>query len=628
MDDMIPENNNNTDRIEALKQRLIATKDIDKIRPEKVHELSRNLVDVPREWSKKGSESVTKKLKHPTFFKKFFFFSLFVFIASIVFAYVYLSGGNNLITNRKVDLEIMGNSFVSGGEKANFDVIIVNRNAVDLELARLLIKYDKGVGTKIPASESIQIGKILSGETKRIPYTLPVIGQEGDIKDITFDLEYRIPGSNALFVKTSVTQITLRSSVLGLGIDAPTISTPNQNYSMTISLSPSGSEALKNIALKIEYPPGFNFSSSAPQTFSGKNIWYLGDISASSPQVITVNGTLSGLSDEERVFRFYAGEFDKTNNDISPVYISKIHSVVLNQPFLVARIDEESKVVPLKVDEIKPVNIIWQNNTTQSVRDIEITATISGSAYDSSKVEVRDDGEFDVERGVIVWDSLNNPDLSLANSGESGSVGFTFSPKLPILINSPNKEVFVTISIKGTPIDSVSEIQEVSSVDSRVYKMGTNIVFDQNVLYQGGPIKNTGPVQPTIGQTTTYTVVWVLSNSDSLVSNSEVRATLNRNFEWNNVVSSSGERVTYNPVSREIIWNVGDLNKNTSANTRRQVSFQVKIDPRQSNLGEIPTVLDRSIFTGLDTINNSPINQTKPALRLQNVEGSEIRIIR
>lgn len=628
MDDMVPENNKNIDRIEALKQRLIATKDIDKIRPKKVHELSQSLVDVPKEWTKKGSQNVANKLKHPTFFKKFFLFSLFVFIASIIFAYFYLSGGGNLVTNKKVDLEIMGNSFVSGGEKANFDIIIVNRNAVDLELARLLIKYDKGVGTKIPASESIQIGKIMPGETKRIPYTLPVIGQEGDIKDITFDLEYRIQSSNALFVKTAISQITLRSSVLGLGIDAPTISTPNQNYSMTVSLSPSGSETLRNIALKVEYPSGFSFNSSAPETFSGKNIWYLGDISASSPHVITINGTLSGLTQEERVFRFYAGEFDKTNNDIAPVYISKIHSVVLNQPFLTARISEESKIIPLQVDEVKNVNIVWQNNTNKPVRDIEIRANISGNAYDSSKVVVRDAGEFDSERGVITWDSITDPDLSLVNSGESGNVSFSFTPKPPIVINSPNKEVFVTISIKGTPIDSVTEIQEVSAVDSKVYKMGTNVLFEQNVFFENGSIKNQGPLQPTIGQSTTYTVNWVLSNSESLVSGSEVRAVLNRNFEWTNVTSSSGEKIAFNPVSREIVWSVGDLNKNPASNMRRQISFQVKLNPRQSQLGEVPTVLDRAIFTGLDTVNNSQINQTKPALRLQNVEGSELRVIR
>lgn len=623
---MAPEKKQNTDRIEALKQRLIATKDISKIRPEKVHKLTREALDVPKEWSQKSTKVMKKGLKHPTFFKKFFIFSILIFVASVVFAYIYLTGGNNLITNKKIDLEVLGNSFVSGGEKANFDIIIVNRNAVNLELASLLIKYDKGIGTKIPASERLQIGTISPGETKRLPYELPVIGQEGDIKDITFDLEYRIASSDALFVKTTSTQITLRSSVLGIGIDAPTISSPNQTYTMKISVSPSGNESLSNMALKVEYPPGFNFTSSTPETFSGKNIWYIGDLTPTTPQSITITGSLNGFNEEERVFRVYAGEFDRINNDINPVYISKIHSVILNKPLLSARINESSQIVPIQTGQSVPVYISWQNNTDKSVRDIEISATISGSAYDSSAVIPGEKGEFNQSKNTIIWDSRVNDRLSLVQSGESGSVNFSFIPKAPILINSTSKEVVVTVSIKGTPLDSVSEVKEVSSVDTKTYRLGTNVALNQSVLYQSGPITNSGSMQPVIGSPTTYSVLWVLSNSESLVTNTQVRAILNKNFEWVGTTSPTNENISYNPTSREIIWNVGDLQKNPGPNIRRQVYFQVKLTPTQAMFGSVPSVLDRTLFSGFDTMNNSNINQSKAVLNLSNVEGNEIRV--
>lgn len=625
MDDMIPEKNN-IDRIEALKQRLIGTKDIKKIRPDKVHKLTQQAFDVPRQWAEKAPEGMKKNLKHPTFFKKFFIFSFLILIASIAFAYFYLAGGNNLVTNKKIDLEVLGNSFVSGGEKANFDIIIVNKNSVNLELASLLIKYDKGVGAKIPASERIQIGTISPGETKRLPYVLPVIGQEGDIKDVVFDLEYRIPGSNALFVKTTTNQITLRTSVLGIGIDAPNISAPNQPFSMKISLSPNGSDVLKNIAVKVEYPTGFSFKSSTPSTFSGNNIWYLGDITSATPQIITINGDITGFNDEERVFRIYAGEFDKTNNDISPVYISKIHSVILNKPFLLAKISEEESVIPIQTSQNVPVSIIWQNNTDQAVRDIEITASFSGSAYDPASVTPRDGGEFYKDQNTVVWDSRTNDKLSLANSGESGTVSLTFVPKPPFLITATNKEVNVTVSIKGTPIDSVSEVKEITSIDSRTYRLGTSVSLDQSVLYQTGPLKNTGTIEPKIGSTTTYSVLWVLSNTDAIVSGSTVRAVLNKNFDWVSEALPKNEQISYNPSSREIIWNVGDLKKDPAPNIRRQIYFKVSTTPKQAQLGEIPTLLDRTSFSGTDTANGNQINQNKGALKLNNVEGQEIRV--
>lgn len=636
MNDMLPEDNETSggktnnekkvDRIEALKQRLIATKDIKNIRPDKVHKLTTEAFNVPKEWSGTGNEVMKKNLKHPTFFKKFFMFSFFALIASVVFAYFYLSSGGNLVTNKKIDLEVLGNSFVSGGEKANFDIIIINKNSVNLELASLLIKYDKGVGAKIPASDRIQIGTILPGETKRLPYILPVIGQEGDIKDIVFDLEYRIPGSNALFVKTTTNQITLRSSVLGIGIDASSVSSPNQPFTLKVSLSPNGSETLKNIALKVEYPTGFTFKTSTPGTFSSNNVWYLGDITSATPQTISITGNINGFNDEERVFRFYAGEFDKTNNDISPVYVSKIHSVVLNKPFLSAKINEDSLVIPIKTGQTVPVNIFWQNNTEQPIRDIEITASLNGAAYDKTTIVPDDGGEFYDDRGVIIWDNRTNDSLSLANSGESGSVTFSFVPKSPTLITVPNKEVSVTVSIKGTPIDSISEIKEISSIDSRTYKLGTTASIDQAVTHSSGPFKNLGTVQPKIGVISSYTLQWTLSNTDSLVTGTQVRATLNRNFEWLGETSPSSENVSYNPSSREIIWTVGDLSKNPAPNIRRQVFVKIGITAKQAQLGEVPTIVDRTVLSGTDTVNGSQINQNKGALKLNSVDGSEIRV--
>ncbi len=636
MNDMLPDDNEESigkknnekrvDRIEALKQRLIATKDIKNIRPDKVHKLTTEAFNVPKEWSSNGTDVMKKNLKHPTFFKKFFMFSFFALIASLAFAYVYLSNGGNVVTNKKIDLEVLGNSFVSGGEKANFDIIIVNKNSVNLELASLLIKYDKGVGAKIPASDRIQIGTILPGETKRLPYVLPVIGQEGDIKDIVFDLEYRISGSNALFVKTITNQITLRSSVLGIGIDASSVSSPNQPFTMKVSLSPNGSETLKNIALKVEYPTGFTFRNASPGTFSGNNIWYLGDITSATPQTISITGDINGFNDEERVFRFYAGEFDRTNNDVSPVYVSKIHSVILNKPFLSAKINEDTAIIPIQSGQTVPVTIIWQNNTEQSIRDIEITANLSGTAYDRTTIDPRDGGEFYDDRGMIIWDNRTNDGLSLANSGESGSVTFSFVPKSPVLITAPNKEVSVTVSIKGTPVDSVSEIKEVTSIDSRIYKLGTTASLDQSVTYSSGPFKNLGTLQPKIGAISSYTLHWTLSNTDSLVGGTIVRATLNKNFEWLGETSPNGENVSYNPASREIIWNVGDLSKNPAPNIRRQVFLKIGLNAKQAQFGEVPTIVDRTVLSGTDTVNGSQINQNKGALKLNSVDGSEIRV--
>ena len=113
----------------------------------------------------------------------------------------------------------------------------------------------------------------------------------------------------------------------------------------------------------------------------------------------------------------------------------------------------------------------------------------------------------------------------------------------------------------------------------------------------------------------------MLSNTESLVTGAQVRATLNKNFGWEGVTAPAGEDVKYNPTSREIIWTVGELKKNPAPNIRRQVYFKVGLNAKQSQFGEVPTVLDRASFSGLDMVNGSQININKNPLKLGSVDG-------
>jgi hypothetical protein len=90
--------------------------------------------------------------------------------------------------------------------------------------------------------------------------------------------------------------------------------------------------------------------------------------------------------------------------------------------------------------------------------------------------------------------------------------------------------------------------------------------------------------------------------------------------------SPRDENVTYNPSSREIIWNVGDLSKNPAPNIRRQVFLKIGLTAKQAQFGEIPTIIDRTVLSGTDTVNGSQINQNKGALKLGNVDGVEVRV--
>src|SRR5690606_36507934 len=91
--------------------------------------------------------------------------------------------------------------------------------------------------------------------------------------------------------------------------------------------------------------------------------------------------------------------------------------------------------------------------------------------------------------------------------------------------------------------------------------ISTDAQFVTEVLHYSSPITNTGPMPPQVGQETTYTIRWNISNSTNVLNNATVRTVLPTGIVWKDVVVPQSERslMQYNTVTREIVWNAGTI---------------------------------------------------------------------
>ena len=73
-------------------------------------------ISVGKDWASSKTMKDAKKLaSHPTFFKKFFIFSIiFAFVAIGISAFTFFTGGNT-VSNDNIAINIGGNSFTPGG---------------------------------------------------------------------------------------------------------------------------------------------------------------------------------------------------------------------------------------------------------------------------------------------------------------------------------------------------------------------------------------------------------------------------------------------------------------------------------------------------------------------------------
>ncbi len=76
--------------------------------------------------------------------------------------------------------------------------------------------------------------------------------------------------------------------------------------------------------------------------------------------------------------------------------------------------------------------------------------------------------------------------------------------------------------------------------------------------------------------------------------------------------------VTYNTVTREVVWNVGDVAAGTGSNTpARTLSFKVGVTPGANQLSTSPDLTGEVMMTGTDTFTGSTISLKKRTMTTQ-----------
>jgi hypothetical protein len=116
-------------------------------------------------------------------------------------------------------------------------------------------------------------------------------------------------------------------------------------------------------------------------------------------------------------------------------------------------------------------------------------------------------------------------------------------------------------------------------------------------------------------QKTTYTIIWTIGNTSSVIDNAQVTATLPPYVAWLGVVSPSTENVTYDQNSGTISWNAGTVAAYSSdPSRRREVSFQVSFQPSVSQISFAPTLVNQSTLTATDDFTGLPLQNTQDYL--------------
>lgn len=523
----------------------------------------------------------------------------------------------------EVDLLIRGPENIVSGDEAEYIIKCENNTNITIKGLQLKFYYPEN---SIPIDNgemiaSIDLPDLLSGEETQTELSAKIVGLKGETKIIRAELSYQPARISSRFESQAEFLTTVISVPLMVDFDLPESLVDEQSFNFSLIYINQAEVAFDNLQIQLEYPVGFEFESAEPSPIENSdNIWDVGKLIAKEQGKIFIRGSIKGGQDEVKLFRAQLGFFE---NDNFVLYAEATKALqIVSAPLSISQKVNDSSVYIASAGQELNYQITYKNTTNVGIRNVVITSKLEGDVLDFAQLDLKSsNGSFNGENQTITWNASNLPALEYLGPRQEGEIDFSIIIKDPLPVKNYADKNFtatnkIIIDSLSVPL-SLGDIQITGQSES-VVKIASLLSLRAQGYYSNDLIPNSGPIPPKVGQTTTYTVKWSLTNTGNDLSNVRVEANLPPHAQWLNNFKPSDANLKYNSQTGKLTWEIGNLSASTGTlSPVAQAAFQVSITPSLAHLGSVVELVGQSQavarddFTGTELMITDDVIETR-----------------
>lgn len=255
------------------------------------------------------------------------------------------------------------------------------------------------------------------------------------------------------------------------------------------------------------------------------------------------------------------------------------------------------------------LTVLIRNRGTEIVQNISIAIPLPTNSVDSAR-----------------WISAGN--VGRVNNGVA-TITHAHDVRLTELVPDAEISVPIIIPIKNFPTGAAdakinlplrlhAQVAGLTSefdtqTNAPELQLGTALRVSGEARYYtaDGDQLGRGPLPPQVGKETKYALLLRVTNATAQADNVRLSATLPSGLNWTGKTSvSRGQEINYDPSTRRLTWSALRF----PALTELSVFIEVGFTPSDSDRNRTVPLLQNIIVEGTDTVLNSPLRATAPAL--------------
>jgi hypothetical protein len=521
--------------------------------------------------------------------------TLVVIIGVAIF--VFTGNGQKDIVSTNVVLQVKGPKQITSGNEAEYSIIYRNGENADMVDITLEVFYPDDFEFKSADPESISttgqrfdLPNLDSGDDGIVNIRGKLSGGTGAIKEIRAKMEYRLSNFNSIFNVTATANTTILAPNLVLEIDGPIDVTNGQDTTFTLNYRNVSTEDFENLAIVLNPPSGFNFTSSSPPA-NDNNQWLIPTLAPKEQGTIEVTGSFTG--DANRVKLMIANLGLQVGENFAPLITSSATFRIVTSALWLAQSASPGDVAYLG-DQIK-LDLDYGNNGNVGMTNVVITLDLEGAVVDLTKLRVNN---AIITGNRVTWKSATLSNLGILAPSQEGELTLTIPLKKEFTSNLKNQIIRAVATIAS------DQVPKQIRADDIEIKLGSTLGLSVNGSYVSGSL----PMK--VGETTVFALTFLATNQSNDLESTELIASMPLpSSAWTNVIQPAGEqdRISFDVNAGKIKWNLGDLAAFSGKFTPApSVTFELAVTPNETDLNQTITLLrdiqvaGRDGFTGED----------------------------
>ncbi len=513
--------------------------------------------------------------------------------------------------NQTLSISIEGPDSVRAGEEVSYKIRYDNTGDIPLAALEMKLNIPNSFHliSAIPeATEELQwtIGSLTPRSDGAITVTGIFLSEVPSSQRLQTLFTYKPANFSSDFQDIETKLVEIKDSVASLSINGPEKALAGDEITYEINIKNTGKDPIFNLRLLPLLSEDFTLSKSDPERVEGEDFWTVTGLKPGELESISLTGTFTSSANGEipigARIGFIADEtflIQSEKNVVTDVLGGAVSFHLI--------IDGSAEDQTAQPNETLRGSIDFSNTGSDTAEDITFTLSLLADAALPINWEKADLAGGQRDGNSITWTKKEIESLEELESGDTDVIDFSlplkqgddqadqFSVKLEALIARVGS-IKSTRVIESTPIVISINSDASLSVHARYFSE------DNEPL-------GSGPLPPTVNETTSYRVYWTIDNSLHDLENVEVSTILPQDIVWTDKSQTEIGTITFNQTTKQISWKIPKL---PTSVPQPSGWFNLSISPSEQDIGTFLKLTNPTAFEATDSVTQDNITTEIP----------------